>query len=121
MVKIKLVKTLTLKEGQKKMGFEIYPSNHTIRTRSHKILVCEREVKDVHFTIVDDTAMRMTTAELDNVAQIIHDEIKELKQMVTLQIFKKVVMDRTEVFCVANGRNAHDWTIKVTDPLQFVC
>jgi len=103
-----------------KMGFEIYPNTSTTHAiKKRKILVCEREVKNVHFTIVDDTAMRMTANELDNIVQTIHDEIKELKH--TLQLKRKVSMDRTEVLCDVSGRNAYDWTIKVSDPLQFVC
>lgn len=103
------------------MGFEIYPRQSVPRTRNRKILVCEREVKKVHFTIVDDTEIRMTAVELDNVAQVIHDEIREHTHLMTHQICKKVIMERTEAYCVANANSLNDWTIRISDPLKFVC
>jgi len=103
------------------MGFEIYPRQSVPRTRNRKILVCEREVKKVHFTIVDETAMRMTANELDSIAQIIHDEIHENGYLATRQLCKKVIMERAEVFCAANANSLNDWTIKISDPLKFVC
>ena len=103
------------------MGFEIYPRQSVPRTRNRKILVCEREVKKVHFTIVDDTEIRMTAVELDTGAQGIHDEIRENTHLMTHQICKKVIMERTEAYCVANANSLNDWTIRISDPLKFVC
>lgn len=104
------------------MGFEIYSKQNITRTRNRKVLVCERDVKNVHFTIVDDTVMRMSTKELDTVAQTIHDEIQENScKGIYNPICKKVIMENSEVFCAAKANGPDDWTIRISDPLKFVC
>lgn len=104
------------------MGFEIYSKQSTTRTQNRKILVCEREVENVHFTIVDDTAMRMSANELDEVARVIHDEIQENRYIgIYNPICKKVIMENSEIFCVAKQNSLDDWTIRISDPLKFVC